>query len=752
MNSRGDSCEATPVDPERPRFGYAAEGPTPPAVSIVTPFHDAGAEFDETADSVLRQSLQSFEWILVDDASSDPRSSALIDELAARDARVRVLRHDRNRGRSAARNTGFRAAASAFVYVLDQDDLLEPTALEKCLWALLSHPEWGFVNGWSMGFGAQRYRWERGFERGAGFLEENGVAGRALIRRAVFDEVNGYDESLREGFEDWDFWLRCAARGIWGGTIPEVLDWFRRKDPPAAWELPERVAAMGRELRRRHVTLNAASFPVPQAPAAQSNAEVPEEIPFANPLRKDRPRLLLVVPWLTLGGADRWNLDLTTQLAARGWEVTIATTLEGDHSWEPAFTRVTPDVFALPRLVRLADRPRLLRSLVESRRPEVVLVSNSELGYRLLPYLRARCPEPVYVDYCHMEQEDWKSGGYPRLSMLTHGTLDRSGVSSHYLKEWMVSRGAEQAAIEVVPTNIDVGYWCRDPHVRARLRHAWGAREDEPVIVYAARLCEQKRPLALLHTLLALARDGVEYRAIIAGEGELRPQVEAFVREHDLEERVLLLGAVAPDAMRDVLGAADVAFLPTRWEGIALALFEAMAMELAVVASDVGGQRELVTADCGVLLPAPADERDVAGWVAALEPLLRDPARRRELGRRARTRVVSQFRIEQMADAMVALFQAARAARSCSDAPRLPDPLAFAWAVQAIECMRLEAELHGARLAADQSVKRAHTSEARLRWIETSRSWRLVVAVKRTVVYRSFARLRHGRDWQRHSP
>jgi GT2 family glycosyltransferase len=268
----------------------------------VTPFYDAGAEFVETADSVLRQSLQSFEWILVDDASSDPRALALLDAVAARDARVRVMRHDRNRGRSAARNTGFRAAASTFVYVLDQDDLLDPRRSRRS-WARAPF-RWGrqrLVDG----LRAQRYRWERGFERGAGFLDENGVTGRALIRRAVFDEVDGFDESLREGFEDWDFWLRCAARGIWGGTLPEVLDWFRRKAPPAAWESPERVASMGRELCRRHPNLSAACFPTPRAAPEESNAPIPEEMPFANPLRKERPRLLFAVPWLTLGGADR---------------------------------------------------------------------------------------------------------------------------------------------------------------------------------------------------------------------------------------------------------------------------------------------------------------------------------------------------------------------------------------------------------------------------------------------------------------
>ena len=759
MSAATDDRAATPVDPTRPRFAYARDGTSPPAVAIVTPFHDAGPEFDETVASVLAQSLQSFEWILVDDASSDVQAIARLGALAARDARVRVLRHDRNRGRSAARNTGFRAASSDFVYVLDQDDLLEPTALEKCLWALLSHGEWGFANGWSIGFGAQHYRWERGFENGAGFLDENGVAGRALIRRAVFDEVDGYDENLREGFEDWDFWLRCAARGIWGGTLPEVLDWFRRKDPPADWESPERVAAMGRELRRRHATLSAARFPTPRPAPEPSSAPIPEEIPFANPLRKQRPRLLFIVPWLTLGGADRWNLDLTTQLAARGWEVTLATTLEGDHGWEPAFTRVTPDVFVLPRLAHLADRTRLLRYLIESRRPDVVLVSNSEFAYRLLPVLRAHCPDPVYVDFCHMEQEEWKSGGYPRFSLLMRGALDRTGVSSQHLKEWMVSRGAERSTIAVVTTNIDVSHWRRDPHARARLRQAWNVGADEPVIVFAARLCEQKRPLALLHTLAALAHRGVAYRAIVAGDGELRPQIEAFVKKNDLGGRIELLGAVAPDAMCDVLSAADVAFLPSRWEGIALALFEAMAMELAVVAADVGGQRELVTPECGVLVPAGTEERDVAGWVAALAPLLQDPARRRELGRRARERVASQFQIEQMTDGMIGLFEAARVARDGSEPARLPGPLVSAWTAHAIECLRLssadpalDTEPHAGSVAAQRDAQGWRSTEARLRRIEASRSWQLVRAAKRSLPYRIFARLRYGADWEWDAP
>ena len=61
------------------------------------------------------------------------------------------------------------------------------------------------------------------------FLEENLVAATSMIRRAVHDAAGGYDESNRGGLEDWDFWIRCAAAGYWGRTIPEYLDWYRRR-------------------------------------------------------------------------------------------------------------------------------------------------------------------------------------------------------------------------------------------------------------------------------------------------------------------------------------------------------------------------------------------------------------------------------------------------------------------------------------------------------------------------------------------
>jgi glycosyltransferase involved in cell wall biosynthesis len=675
----------------------------------------------------MNQTLQQWEWIIVVDGGSDPESEAILEGLNGSDPRIRILHHERNRGRSAARNTGWAAARSGFVYLLDQDDLLEPTTLEKCLWCLAAHTELAFVNSWSVGFGAQEYLWSQGFEHGARFLEENFASGRALIRKQVLEAVGGFDEDLVDGFEDWDLWLRCADRGLWGTTIPEYLDWFRRRDPPSSWEDPKRKVAFRETLRSRYPHLYAGGFPSLPSPGSTSFDPVPDELPCTNRLADGDSRILMIVPWLTLGGADRFNLELVRRLTQRGYEVSIATTLAGDHSWSPEFAKHAADLHVLHHFLEPHDHPRYLRYLIESRRPQVVLLSQSELGYLVLPYLRSHCPEPAYIDFCHIEEEGWRNGGYPRHSVAMQSCLDRTLVNSRHLEGWMRARGADPERLEVVRTGVDVEEWSPRPESRARLRGVWGVEESEPVVLYAARLCAQKQPRVLARTLLALSREGVRFHAVVAGDGEERPWLERFLRDHALGHRVRLLGAVPPDEMRDVMSASDVFFLPSRWEGIAISLYEAAAMELAIVSADVGGQREFLSAYYGILLPPGDEDREVEQYTLALASLLPDAERRRELGQRARERVSKEFGIEEALARMTQVFEEARTGKV--HAP-LPADLAREWATQSVEYLRVAA-LAGAL---------------------ESRAHRAVRRLKRSIPYRLYARWRYGPGWELQAP
>ena len=177
-------------------------------------------------------------------------------------------------------------------------------------------------------------------------------------------------------------------------------------------------------------------------------------LPFENTLAKSKRRLLLLVSWITTGGADKFNLDLVSQLVAREWEVTVVTTLPGDNPWAPRLLRLTPDVFILPHLLQPGEYPRFLRYVVESRRPDAILISNSVFAYRALPYLRRLARGIPIVDFCHSIHPYWLNGGYPRLSLERTGALDLHIASSEHLRCWMMERGADRARIEVCYTNV----------------------------------------------------------------------------------------------------------------------------------------------------------------------------------------------------------------------------------------------------------------------------------------------------------
>jgi glycosyltransferase involved in cell wall biosynthesis len=686
--------ENKPSSPARPSFAYSpAVAQAHPYATIITPFYNTGTVFYETASSVFKQSLQQWEWLIINDGSSDPESLSILDEYRQIDPRVRVIDHETNRGLSAARNTGFQSARAEVVVQLDSDDLLEPTAVEKWRWFLESHPEYSFVKGHTVQFGDRQHLWQGGFHGGLAFLNANQVNPTSAVRKFVHSAAGGYDEADRGGLMDWDFWLRCASFGYWGATIPEFLDWYRRRQTHAdLWadfdDGPKQRAYLER-LRQKYAPLWKGAFPRLEPPRHLPNEPVPDELPCENRLNKVKPRLLLIAPWMSLGGTDKFNLDLLNELTGRGWEITIATTLKGDNSWLPRFARYTPDIFILDNFLRLADYPRFLRYLISSRAADVVMISHSELGYMLLPYLRAHFPDVVFIDYCHIEEEQWKHGGYPRMSIDYQELLDLNIVSSEHLKRWMVERGGDPQRVNVCYINVDPEEWRADISERVTVRQEMGLDETLPVILYAGRVCAQKQPRVFARTMLELHHSGSRFVALVAGDGPELEWLRSFIKRNRLSKQVRLLGELPSEGIKRLMSAADILFLPSRWEGIALTIYEAMACGLPVVSADVGGQRELVTAECGFLIARGDEQTEARQYKEILTALLRDPMRRKEMGEAGRERVSAHFRLSRMGERFASLIDQARDLHSAQPRPCLSPGLGRACAAQSVETLRL---------------------------------------------------------------
>jgi glycosyltransferase involved in cell wall biosynthesis len=199
---------------------------TTPRISVLMPCFNHGAWIDEAVGSVLSQTVQDFEILIVDDGSTDPATREKLNQFSA--PRTTVL-HTGNRGLPAARNHAASHARGMLFCALDADDRLAPTWFEKGLAVLDARPEVAFVSHWLETFGDEHWTWSPSSCDLPALLARNAVNGAALVRRDAFEAAEGYDESMREGCEDWDLWLRLVERGYAGAIVPEVLFYYRRR-------------------------------------------------------------------------------------------------------------------------------------------------------------------------------------------------------------------------------------------------------------------------------------------------------------------------------------------------------------------------------------------------------------------------------------------------------------------------------------------------------------------------------------------
>ncbi len=197
-----------------------------PRISVLMPCFNHGAFIDDAVESVFAQTCQDFEIVIVDDGSTD---ASTVEKLARCSRPKTTVLRTENRGLPAARNHAARHASGEVYCALDADDRLAPTWLEKGLAALDADPDLAFVSHWLETFGDERWTWRPERCDLPALLARNTVNGAALVRRGVFESAGGYDEAMRDGCEDWDFWLRLVEQGRRGAILPEVLFYYRRR-------------------------------------------------------------------------------------------------------------------------------------------------------------------------------------------------------------------------------------------------------------------------------------------------------------------------------------------------------------------------------------------------------------------------------------------------------------------------------------------------------------------------------------------
>jgi len=197
-------------------------------ISIIIPCYDDAKYIEQSVYSALNQTYPNKEIIVVDDGSNI-ETKVILKKL---EPNIAKLITQENQGQSTARNVGIKEAKGDYILVLDSDDYFDATFSEKAIAVFLENMEIKIVTCY-----ANRIHIENEtdvFKPQGGkikdFLLYNCAMGSAMFRKFDWEEIKGYDQKMRQGFEDWEFYIRLLKKRGIAYVIPEPLFNYRLRN------------------------------------------------------------------------------------------------------------------------------------------------------------------------------------------------------------------------------------------------------------------------------------------------------------------------------------------------------------------------------------------------------------------------------------------------------------------------------------------------------------------------------------------
>jgi glycosyltransferase involved in cell wall biosynthesis len=361
--------------------------------------------------------------------------------------------------------------------------------------------------------------------------------------------------------------------------------------------------------------------------------------------------IIFVINTLTHGGAEIQVSRLARGLHRRGWKVAVVSMVRPD-ALEEELISAGIEVYCLQMRPGIPNPIAILKlaRFIRARRPQVVHshIVHANLLARVTRLL-AKMPVLVCTAHSFKEGGTLHSWGYrltDRLSDLT------TNVSQAAVDEYVRRGLARASGIRFMPNGIDVSHFRRDPLQRARLREELNL-PDRFVWLIVARLEPDKNHANLFRAFKSVLNHPANPMLLVVGGGRLDSELHKLVEQMHLQERVRFLGL--RDDVSALINASDAQVLSSLMEGMPLVLQEASAVGLPVVATNVGGNAEVVLdGNSGFIVPS----EDSPALAAAMQKVMSmTPAEREEMGRAGRHHVETSYEIERVLDRWEGIFQ-----------------------------------------------------------------------------------------------
>lgn len=630
-----------------------------PLLSVIIPCFNYGRYLEGAIASILNQTFQDLEIIVVEGGSTDGETPEIVRKLQT--PKTRVIVHDKPTLVGANRNAGILAAKGRLICCLDADDTLDPTYLEKAAYLLEAH----FYDIVSTGINFTGARTGKIDVMESPDLEAmvngNHITTCAVFRRSLWEQVGGYFDTGKgqdHVAEDWDFWLRCVAAGarVRNITGEHLFNYFVHDRGSLSSSDVRSIAYQRKSIMNRNkVLLTADAMTRSKCNALRRQIRVPEgKLPLSWKRSAGRS-LLVVVPFMIIGGAEKLLASVIRYLVNEGWSVTVVSTLpqQGLDDASAWFKEITNEVYLLPRFLHEWEYGSFFHYLIRSRQFDVALLAGSRVFYELLPNLAATYPKMAVVDLL------FNTEGHTHSHIEFRPFLTSAIAENPEVISWMKKQGWASEQIHLVESGVDVAAF--DTERSHRLVNELALQDDDIVIGFSGRLADEKAPDIFVQLAAALS-DEPSLRFIMTGGGPLKDEIETAISKLPISSRFQFLGMV--DSTKEYFATYDIFVLPSRIDGRPIALLEALSSGCAVIASSVGGVPALIEGSGAGILCAPADK---SSFVDAIRLLISDKVKLASMKRAARARANQLFSVQKMGcDYVNALEAAIEAKRGVS--------------------------------------------------------------------------------------
>lgn len=362
-------------------------------------------------------------------------------------------------------------------------------------------------------------------------------------------------------------------------------------------------------------------------------------------------KLLFLITGLAFGGAETQLVNLAISLKKRGWEVRVVSMLPPQAFTEELKEAGIP-LSTLNMRRGIAD-PRAVFRLVKilrEWRPDIVhshmihanlLARIARIFYRI----------PVLICTAHNIDEGgrWREIAYQLTDFLADLTTNVSQAAvERYIRVGAVPKGK----IRHVPNGIDTAKFKPDEVVVKRLRNELGIN-DCFVWLAVGRFEEAKDYPNMLQAFKMVVDKKQDTLLLLAGQGSLLEETRKLANELDLEDKVQFLG-VRRD-VPDLMNAADAYVMSSAWEGMPMVLLEAEACGLPVVATEVGGNGEVILNNKSGYVVPPGDSEALAA--AMMKMMALSEVERRAMGRAGRAHIEANYSLERVVDQWEELYR-----------------------------------------------------------------------------------------------